>query len=138
MLGKLTTYLRMCGYDTVYALDRGVEADDRLRDIGRAEGRLLLTRDVDLARRADDSFLIESREIVDQLRELEGGGFELTLADPPRRCSRCNGSLARVERGETRPEYVADDVVAWRCGDCGQFFWKGTHWDDVADRLKKL
>ncbi len=138
MLGKLATYLRMCGYDTVYALDRGVEADDRLLGIAREEGRVLLTRDVDLARRADDGVLLESREIVDQLREVEHAEIELTLADPPRRCSRCNGSLGRVESGESRPEYVADGVAAWRCRDCGQFFWKGSHWDDVANRLANL
>ena len=33
MLGKLATYLRMCGHDAAYALDRGVEADDAVRDL---------------------------------------------------------------------------------------------------------
>lgn len=28
MLGTLTTYLRMCGYDAAYALDHEIEADD--------------------------------------------------------------------------------------------------------------
>jgi len=28
MLGKLATYLRMCGYDTLYALEEDIEADD--------------------------------------------------------------------------------------------------------------
>lgn len=45
MCGGLTSYLRMCGHDTVYALDRGVEADDRLLAIAHEEDRTLVTRD---------------------------------------------------------------------------------------------
>jgi hypothetical protein len=38
------------------------------------------------------------------------------------------------------PEYAPDpeDTDVWRCIDCGQFFWKGSHWDDVADTLAGL
>ncbi|WP_394348159.1 Mut7-C RNAse domain-containing protein, partial [Halorubrum sp. SP9] len=53
MCGKLATYLRLCGYDAAYALDRGVEADDRLLDLAADEGRTLVTRDRELAARAD-------------------------------------------------------------------------------------
>jgi hypothetical protein len=40
MLGKLATYLRMCGYDAAYAVERGIEADDALLARADAEGRL--------------------------------------------------------------------------------------------------
>jgi len=52
MLGKLARYLRMCGYDAAYALDRGLEADEDLLAVARDEGRQLLTRDRQLADRA--------------------------------------------------------------------------------------
>ena len=52
MLGSLVTYLRMCGYDAADALDRGIEADERLLELAREEGRTLLTRDRQLAARA--------------------------------------------------------------------------------------
>lgn len=45
MCGTLATYLRMCGNDAAYALDRDVEADERLREIAADENRVLLTRD---------------------------------------------------------------------------------------------
>jgi len=88
MLGKLATYLRMCGYDTVYALDREVEADDRILAIARAERRTLLTRDRELAGRTDDSVLLTTRAITDQLRELQSAGFRLELSDRPTRAFR--------------------------------------------------
>lgn len=136
MLGKLATYLRMCGYDTAYAPERGVEADDAVLAVARSEGRRLLTRDAPMAARADDSILLTATEIGEQLEEVAAAGIELTL-DEPSRCSRCNGKLDPVEPGSTVPESVPDPATerVWRCRDCGQCFWMGSHWDDVAARL---
>lgn len=139
MLGKLATYLRMCGYDTAYALDRNLEADDRLLELAREEGRLLLTRDVALAQRAGkNGFLLESRDVTDQLRELSAAGFELELGEPAR-CSACNGELVAVEEKST-PEYAptVEEEAVWRCTDCGQHFWKGSHWTSVQETLSEL
>ncbi|MFB6152031.1 MAG: Mut7-C RNAse domain-containing protein [Haloarculaceae archaeon] len=140
MLGKLATYLRMCGYDAAYAGERGIESDDALLDAARAEDRLLVTRDRELARRGDESVLLAGREIRDQLRELREEGFELALADEPRRCSACNGRLRAVDRTEPTPEYAPapHEETVWRCADCGQHFWKGSHWDHVGETLEDL
>ncbi|WP_435179707.1 Mut7-C RNAse domain-containing protein [Halorussus sp. AFM4] len=135
MLGKLTTYLRMAGYDAAYALDRGIEADDRLLDLADAEDRLLVTRDADLARRAD-GLLLESRDVTDQLRELTDAGFALGLSEPAR-CSACNAELAAVDPAAETPDYAPDpaETRVWRCPACGQHFWKGSHWASVAETL---
>jgi uncharacterized protein with PIN domain len=136
MLGKLATYLRMCGYDAAYALDRGVERDDRLREIAGEEGRRLVTRDESLAESVPDAVLLTERNVVGQLRELETAGFDLALAETPTRCGDCNGRLVAVAESESRPEYVPDDRdEVWRCRDCGQCFWKGSHWERVAETL---
>ncbi|TKX78285.1 hypothetical protein EXE53_22010 [Halorubrum sp. SD626R] len=165
MCGSLATYLRMCGYDAAYALDRGVEADDRMLALAAEEDRTLVTRDRDLVARAEqagnaeesvtdaggDAVLLTERDVIGQLRELRAAGFPVELAAEPTRCGACNGSVERVERradvGSTdrpvdRPEYVPDDVAVdrpgWRCRDCGRWFWKGSHWDDVGARLDAL
>ena len=140
MLGKLATYLRMCGYDAAYALDDGLEADDAVLDRLRDGGRTLVTRDRSLARRAPEAVLLTEREIDDQLCELAAAGFELDLADRPDRCGVCNGPLEAVDDDERTPEYAPDpaDIAVWRCVDCGQHFWKGSHWDDVAETLAGL
>ena len=157
MCGKLATYLRMCGYDAAYALDRGVESDDRLLSIAADEDRLLLTRDRELAARAADrdhgSVLLTERDVLDQLREVSAAGYPVELAAEPTRCGACNGPVERVGPtdvdSDDRPEYVPDDVgasptgdapgsdprPAWRCRDCGRWFWKGGHWESVAARL---
>jgi hypothetical protein len=137
MLGTLASYLRMCGYDAVYALDRGIEADDRLLELARAEGRTLLTRDVDLAGRADRSLLLTEREPIDQLRELAAAGVRLGLDERPSRCGRCNATVEPVPDGAETPEYAPDpaETPQWRCTACGQVFWKGSHWDRVRETL---
>ncbi|WP_049985848.1 Mut7-C RNAse domain-containing protein [Halobellus rufus] len=163
MCGKLATYLRMCGYDAAYVLDRGGErgtdtdsgpasasespSDAEIAAWAERSGRTLLTRDVDLAARVDGAVLLQSRDVVEQLETLYEAGFDLSLADPPCRCGACNGELRRVASEESLfdadaslPTGAPDPVETpcWRCRDCGQVFWKGSHWDDVAATLARV
>jgi uncharacterized protein len=139
MLGKLATYLRMCGYDTAYALDRGVEEDALLHSIAEREGRTLLTRDVELAAAVPAGVLLESRDFREQLLELSREGFVLSL-DAPSRCSCCNGRLDHLDPGVTTPSFAPDpeERAVWRCRDCGRPFWRGSHWDDVSATLEDV
>lgn len=141
MCGGLRPYLRMCGHDASYAGDRpGLEADDALLAAAHQEGRTVVTRDVALARRADESILLRSRDVEAQLGELLEAGVDLDLSVEPIRCGRCNGSLEAVDPATERPEYVPETAEddARRCPDCGQWFWRGSHWDDVAEILERV
>jgi uncharacterized protein with PIN domain len=137
MLGKLARYLRMCGYDTAYALDRGVEADDAVHDLTRREERCLLTRDAALAARTEGAIELSARDIEEQLRELDAAGVSLSLPETPSRCGRCNGPLRPVDPAAQTPADAPDpsETGVWRCKRCGGHFWKGSHWDDVRERL---
>lgn len=139
MLGSLATLLRMCGYDAAYALDRGTEVDHAVRAAARAEGRLLVTRDRDLAAETAGALLLASKAVDDQLRELRDAGFALSLDDPAR-CSVCNAALEPVPASASTPAYAPDPAArpVWRCSDCGQYFWRGSHWADVRERLATL
>jgi uncharacterized protein with PIN domain len=139
MLGKLARYLRMCGHDAAYVLDRGIEADDAILALAAEEDRRIMTRDVGLASRAGDAVLIESREVDEQLAELRGVGFQLALTEPVH-CGRCNGRLEPVSAEDATPEYAPDpgERPVWRCPECGQHFWRGSHWEDVRARLDGL
>lgn len=139
MLGTLTTYLRMCGYDAVYALEEDLEDDEEIAAFAREEDRTLLTRDTDLAP-GEDAVLIESTDIEGQLVELIEAGFDLEFPAEPRRCSHCNGRLEAVSAEEPTPEDVPDpaDQGVWECSDCGHLYWKGSHWDAVARRFAGL
>ncbi|AEH38715.1 Mut7-C RNAse domain-containing protein [Halopiger xanaduensis] len=140
MCGGLVSYLRMCNHDTVYAGDRGLEADAALLTVVREEDRMPVTRDVQLASRAEDAMLLESRDVADQLAELAATGVDLSLADQPRFCGRCNGRLEPLERAASTPEYAPDpaETAVWTCRSCGQHFWRGSHWDRVAETLSGL
>lgn len=140
MLGKLAVYLRLCGYDTAYAGDRGIEDDDRIRRLAAEENRTLLTRDVSLADRTDDSILLTERGIEGQLTELREAGVELTATEVPERCGRCNGPLEAVGETEPTPTYAPDTerTDCWRCRDCGQLFWKGSHYERMKEILGSL
>ncbi len=83
MLGKLATYLRMCGYDTLYALDIDLEGDDAIPARTQSTDRTLLTRDQELATRTDNAILLKTRNIEDQLAELHDHGIRLELPTQP-------------------------------------------------------
>ncbi|MFB6172647.1 MAG: Mut7-C RNAse domain-containing protein [Haloarculaceae archaeon] len=140
MCGKLAVYLRMCGHDAAYALDRDVEADDCVLALARAEDRTLVTRDVELAARADGSILLRSRDVHEQLRALRDAGVALTPSETPERCGRCNARLVPVASDAETPAYAPDpaETPTWRCPACGQHFWRGSHWDDVRATLAAL
>jgi len=142
MCGTLATYLRMCGYDAAYALDidpaaDGEVSDDDLLAVAREDDRRLVTRDRQLAARSDGAVLLESREIEDQLAEFAAAGFPLAIDDEPTYCGACNGRLTAVSPEEATPAYAPDpaETDVWRCESCGQHFWKGSHWDDVAGTI---
>ncbi|NGM69582.1 DUF5615 family PIN-like protein [Natronolimnobius sp. AArcel1] len=143
MCGGLVAYLRMCNHDTVYAGDRGLEADDVLLALAREEGRTLVTRDVELATRAAESpgsILLEEHNVEAQLAELASAGVSLELPAEPRLCGRCNGSLEAVESDAPTPAYAPtpEEFSVWRCQDCGHHFWRGSHWDRVEQTLAQV
>lgn len=138
MLGGIVSPLRMVGYDTAYALERDVEADQAVIDLAAREDRLLLTRDREVAAKADPTQLLTETDPQAQLRELADAGFELSLTEP-RRCSRCNGLLERLQDGpgpENGPDPETEPV--WQCRECGQCYWRGSHWDHLEARLENI
>ncbi|EMA39240.1 Mut7-C RNAse domain-containing protein [Halococcus hamelinensis] len=46
-------------------------------------------------------------------------------------------SLDVVAETDPTPAYAPDptDQRVWRCVDCGQRFWKGSHWREMRDTL---
>ena len=136
MCGGLRAYLRLCGHDAAYALDRGVESDDAVAALASDEDRVVVTRDRALAA-ATDGILLHERDPVDQLRELAAAGIPLEPTDVPERCGRCNGPLDRVPDDDPTPEYAPDPAEedVWRCRDCKQCFWKGSHHERMVATL---
>jgi len=135
MLGRVATYLRICGHDAAYALDRGVECDDRLLDLAAREERRLVARNVGLAARAGDANRPLRPRDRGALAEFRAAGVDLSLGDRPPRCSACNGEL---EPTDGAPDHAPDGADVGRYRGCGQRFWRGSHWMDVERRLEAL
>jgi uncharacterized protein with PIN domain len=143
MLGTLAKWLRILGYDTLFdpTLD-----DHQLVRLARAQNRVLLTRDQELARRRGmRTIRVTSEHLDDQIRQvLQDLGLALnrTLADGPARCPVCNDLLEAITRQEAQavvPAYVAQTHQAFkRCGACQRVYWRGSHWQRMDEFLEQL
>lgn len=143
MLGTLAKWLRFLGYDTLFdaALD-----DHQLVRLARAEDRVLLTRDRQLAqRRGVRALLVTSERLDDQIRQVLcdlGLEVDRSRAQGLTRCSVCNGLLETIDREAARarvPAYVAQAHTEFKqCPVCQRVYWRGTHWQRMHERLSRL
>ncbi len=141
MLGSLARWLRISGYDAEY---RREADDDSLIEEASRTGRVLLTRDRELAHRARkrgmEAVLVEGEDEVFQLGEL-AAVFGLELDPSCSRCPKCNGPLTRVEKDQIKdrvPEASLEAFeVFWVCGVCGNVYWRGSHWDQIVSTLEE-
>lgn len=157
MLGKLSTWLRILGHDTVYAAEikgksvGGEEDEDKaLVAFAEHEARILLTRDKNLASSASNKgaqcVQIKTEDVMEQLKELLLHNVNINLEPVPARCSECNARIRKVEEGEEEilkeKSYVPTSMVGkcdfWVCEGCGRIYWEGSHWRDMRERLRQL
>lgn len=139
MLGSLSRWLRIGGYDTEYMKDT---PDDELIEAAKRESRILLTRDEALVHRASkhsvEAIYIEDEGDEDMLRQLTtqiGLEYDPTQA----RCPKCNSTVDKVGKEEVadrvpeRTYKVVDDY--WVCPLCGNIYWRGSHWARIVETL---
>ena len=143
---KLARWMRILGYDTIYP---DFIEDDRILELAKTKGRILLTQDVELASRAGKkgvNALLVPREVEVEsqvafvLRELK-----LSVDFPARTlCPQCNGKLEVVGRGEVGGnENVPVEVVErnssfWLCKSCKKVYWEGSHWRRIKNAVEKI
>lgn len=136
MLGTLAKWLRILGYDCVF--DTSLN-DHQLVRLARAEDRVLLTRDTELARRRGlRVLLIETEVLENQVRQVLRA-HDLAPRRSRSRCSICNEGLETLSREAAAarvPAYVAQTQTDFRaCPACGRVYWPGTHWQGIDQRL---
>jgi uncharacterized protein with PIN domain len=139
MLGRLSKWLRLLGYDTCYENEA---TDHELARRARAEGRVLLTRDRELAdRRGLETLLIRSDQLEEQVEEVRDA-----LGPPPdpslSRCSVCNALLEAVPREDVAdrvPPFVLNTHSEFRrCTGCDRVYWSGSHVDAMDEELEQF
>ncbi len=148
MLGKLTTWLRISGYDTLYVADLNIEGDEDDYMLHNHKDRILLTKDRELYRRAKaagrDVFLIKSDSVAGQMREV----MELGVKFEPvmNRCSVCNALLRKPTAEEAKEvmereglrEDLARKFELWYCERCKKLYWVGSHWRNMLKFLETV
>jgi uncharacterized protein with PIN domain len=144
MLGTLTRYLRFMGYDTTSAnrlAEGNAKEDTLLLEMALQEGRILLTRDAELARRGKErAVLVRPDEVMEQVQQLISAGLverRLCLS----RCSLCNTPLREANTCEIQnADYAPRD---WRnlaffwCESCRKLYWNGSHGKMLEERIGK-
>lgn len=143
-LGRLSGFLRMLGFDTLWRNDF---ADDALARQSREEGRILLTRDLGVLKRSEvlHGYFVRSDDPSEQLVEVVRR-FRLARGmEPFTRCIACNAALASAHRDEVRervPERVAATHSRFQqCPECQRVFWPGSHHERMqalVDKLREL
>ncbi|HEU5237876.1 MAG TPA: Mut7-C RNAse domain-containing protein [Pyrinomonadaceae bacterium] len=140
-LGKLATYLRLLGFDTLYRNDYN---DEVLARVSVEEKRILLTRDRGLLKRGNitHGYCVRATAPEQQLMEVIRR-FDLERATTPfNRCLVCNNFLESVSKEavserllpEVREHY--DDFQI--CRACDHIFWKGSHYKRMAQFVSRI
>ncbi len=137
MLGQTTKWLRLLGVDAEYA-PTDID-DDELMKISSEEGRILVTRDKELAQ-TENAYLAPKKDAVEVVKLLLEE-FEIEL-NPMTRCTLCNSPVERVLKEdvlEDIPEGVREQQDEfWRCVSCEHIYWRGSHWDNILETLQEL
>jgi len=144
MLGKLTRWLRILGFDVKYS---NILEDNELSAIAEEERRILLTKDLELYQRATakgvKAFYVTGETGEARLSELaKQFGISLVIDMKKSLCPRCNTKLQFTHKeklaGKVEENTYAHYSDFWRCPRCGQIYWQGSHWNNIYSTLKTV
>lgn len=150
MLGRLVAWLRIFDYDTLSALELGIneDEDNKLVGLAKTEYRVLITRDLMLIERARKggvpSVLLKPNDVKGQICELMKH-YPLDTVPVMERCTVCNARLRKATDADA--ERIAKDVPShlieegkeyWLCDRCGKIYWQGSHWRNIKKMSEEL
>jgi uncharacterized protein with PIN domain len=143
MLGKLARWMRMLGHDVIYL----VEFDDsELLELAKKEERILLTKDLELYKRAIgrglDSYYVEGKTEPERVAEVvKRYSLPLVIDMDKCRCPICNTKLASASKEQLQNELEKNTFTYyykfWKCSNCGQIYWQGAHWIHIINTLNQ-
>ncbi len=141
MLGKLSKWLRILGFDALYMN----KAEDRdLLLLARRENRTLLTKDHALLHSAAGlpCLYIESDSWPEQLVQVLDAFKLRGKVRPHSRCLACNAGLRRIPKKSAQnlvPPFVLARASSFAaCPACGRIFWPGTHFRDMDRTIDRV
>jgi len=140
-LGKLARTLRLLGFDTAYNSDW---EDSQIIEQSNSDHRMILTRDKELLKNGTTQwgYWVRATDPDQQIRELFAR-FQLAgQTNPFSRCMKCNGMLKKTDKNEVKneipPKVRKWHSDYWRCVQCGQVYWKGSHFEKLQAKVEEL
>jgi hypothetical protein len=140
-LGRLTTYLRMFGFDALFPENYD---DENLALISATERRTLLTRDRGLLKRkmVTHGYCVRELNSRKQLAEVLRRFDLYRQIAPFRRCVHCNGLLETVNKEDIADRLQPDTLRYYdefrRCPTCDRIYWKGTHYEQMQRFIAEI
>lgn len=143
MFGKLARWLRILGHDVIYS----VQFDDsELLELAKLEKRVLLTKDLELYKRAIgkglDAYYVEGKTESERLAEI-AKRYNLTLLVnmDKSHCPLCNTKLNITSKEWVQSELEKNTFAYydkfWKCHSCRQIYWQGAHFKQINNTLEK-
>ncbi len=145
-LGRLAAYLRMLGFDTLYGASGNPAdfSDETLARVAHDEQRILLSRDIGCLKRrlVIYGYFVRStnprRQIAEVLHHF-GLRHQVQLF---KRCMKCNGLLASVDKETILASLPADTARRYdefhQCQACGRVYWKGSHYKRMQGLIEEV
>ncbi len=143
MLKRTATWCRIFGVDSTYVSKK---SDTEIIKIAREEGRVVITRDEELAKRCSKHSIpflfLEEDSLSHQLSKLKSYFGEIFTFPEKTRCPKCNGLLELVQRDKVAgkvPEAIYKrNEKFWFCTTCGKIYWAGSHWKNITRIFKAI
>jgi uncharacterized protein with PIN domain len=136
-LGRLSKYLRLCGFDTYFDTDL---SDNQIIGKSLKERRIILTRDRELLKnkRVTHGYWLRSVKPERQLKEVLQKFDLKNRLNPFVRCLECNGLIEEVNKDDIKDRLLQKTKDFYtefkRCKTCGNIYWEGSHFE----RMKKF
>lgn len=142
MIGKLAKWMKICGFDVIYAGNIKDIKKKEIENVCLNESRILLTRDTGYLKQNKIKYLfIKSNYIHEQLREVFNH-FNLKAENLFQRCLICNMPIINIDKENIKdkvPPYVYQTQSFFStCPSCNRIYWCGTHYQRMKDRLFEL
>ncbi len=131
----------MLGEDVVYSVKF---SDAELLELSKKEERILLTRDLELYKRAInrglEAFYVEERTESGLLAQVsQRYGIPLEIDMDRSHCPICNAPIQTTKKEDLQDKLEKNTYKHydkfWQCPNCGQIYWQGAHWKQIQKTL---
>lgn len=133
----------MLGQDVVYSTKL---SDNELLELAKKEQRALLTRDLELYKRANsrelDTFYVDEPTESGRLAAVANRyKIPLDINMDKANCSLCNTPLESASKEQLADQLQKGTYASysqfWQCPHCRQVYWQGSHWKQIQKTLKQ-